>query len=248
MPMKWLLCWLSVLCPLAWGDARSAQQLSEISSRSQLLCASAMVYFDPGERAPDPRSLTAVFYHLNTLDTYVLQLGQPPALLQPLRAMQRLFAELDRLPRNQRERYPALISQLLSAQHLLQQAASQAYAQQGLPDSAPQQLFGAQSQAMASLLLDYQRRNYPLPESPQSALKPAQLQALDQQIEQGFERLLAQYGEHAQVLDKARSNYQFVRRQLQQEHGRAHGGLEFYLSRTVIDLDELAQTLAGRQG
>ena len=68
----------------------------------------------------------------------VTELGGGVWLLQPLRTMQRLFAELDRLPRNQRERYPALISQLLSAQHLLQQAASQAYAQQGLPDSAPE--------------------------------------------------------------------------------------------------------------
>ena len=102
-----LLCLLYLMSPLAWGDARSAQQLSEVGSRSHLLCVSAMVYFNPQERSPDPRSLTAVFHHLNSLETHVLQLGQPEQLAQPVRAMKGLFAELDRLPRAQRERWPA---------------------------------------------------------------------------------------------------------------------------------------------
>ncbi|RJG08975.1 hypothetical protein D3879_24405 [Pseudomonas cavernicola] len=90
----------------AWADGRSAQQLSELGSRSQLLCASALLYFNPQEREPDPRGLTAVFYHLQSLDTTIVQLGQPAALVQPLRVMQRVFSELDGLPRSQRQRYP----------------------------------------------------------------------------------------------------------------------------------------------
>lgn len=122
-----LLCLLYLLCPLAWGDGRSAQQLSELNSRSHLLCVNALLYFNPHDRAPDPRSLTAVFYHLNTLETYVLQLGQPDVLSQPLLAMRKLFTELDGLPYPQRERYPQLVQQLLIERQKLQQAADTQY-------------------------------------------------------------------------------------------------------------------------
>jgi len=67
-----LLCLLYLMSPLAWGDAHSAQQLSKAGSRRRLLCASAMVYFDLQERSPDPRSLTAVFHHLNALVAHVV--------------------------------------------------------------------------------------------------------------------------------------------------------------------------------
>lgn len=76
------------------GGEHGPQQLSELVSRGQLLCASALLYFNPDERNPDPRSLTAVYHHLNTwdtLDTYVLQLGQPSQLLQLLARPAGLF-------------------------------------------------------------------------------------------------------------------------------------------------------------
>ncbi|TWC30566.1 hypothetical protein FBY03_12356 [Pseudomonas sp. SJZ079] len=81
------LCLLLILCSPVQGGECGPQQLSELVSRGQLLCASALLYFNPDERNPDPRSLTAVNHHLytlDTLDTYVLQLGQPPQLLQLL--------------------------------------------------------------------------------------------------------------------------------------------------------------------
>ncbi|UTN35949.1 hypothetical protein [Pseudomonas sp. UBA7530] len=46
------------------------------------------------------------------------------------------------------------------------------------------------------------------------------------------------------MLTKVRGSYRFVRGELQQENSRAQGGAEFYLSRAVLDLDELAMTLA----
>ncbi|MCY1529533.1 hypothetical protein D9M68_646840 [compost metagenome] len=46
------------------------------------------------------------------------------------------------------------------------------------------------------------------------------------------------------VLDKVRKNYQFVRSKLLQAKGRQNGGDEFYISRSVIDLNELAMELA----
>ncbi|SDH89231.1 hypothetical protein SAMN05216603_11618 [Pseudomonas benzenivorans] len=241
-----LLCLLYLMSPLVWGDGRSAQQLSEVGSRSRLLCASAMVYFNPQERAPDPRSLSAAFYHLNTLETHVLQLGQPDPLAQPLRAMKRLFSELDRLPRAQRERYPLLVRQLLEQHRLLQQAAAEYYARAGAASAA--QPLNAQSQALSRLLLDYQLRLYPMSEKTDFALAPAQLQALDGAIEQGFAGLLATYAAHAELLAKIRSSYRFVHAELQQGKGRAQSGAEFYLSRAVLDLDELAMTLVEAQG
>jgi hypothetical protein len=161
-----LVCLLYMMSPLAWGDGRSRP-----------LCASAMVYFNPQERSPDPRSLTAVFHHLNILETHVLQLGQPDLLTQPVRAMKGLFAELDRLPRAQRERYPERVRQLLVAHRQLQQA-------------------------------------------------------LDAAIEQRFDGLLAGHS---------------VRAELQQDKGRTQGGAEFYLSRAMLDPDELAMTVLGEQ-
>src|SRR3990167_2862071 len=244
-----LLCLLYLMSPPAWGDGRSAQQLSELGSRSRLLCASAMVYFNPQDRSPDPRSLSAAFYHLNTLETHVVQLGQPDPLAQPLRAMKRLFTELDRLPRAQRERYPELIRQLLVEHVQLRQGAdAHARAHRDLLAIASLQPFNAQSQALASLLLDYQLHRYPLPDKADFALTPAQLQALDAAIEQRFDSLMAAYSAHAEVLVKVRGNYRFVRAELQQPKGRAQGGAEFYLSRAVLDLDELALTLLGKQG
>lgn len=241
MQKKSLLFLLCLICPLVWGDGRSAGKLSEILSRSQLMCASAMVYFNPAERTPDPRGLNATFEHLNLMETYMVQLGQPEALVQPLRAMKDVFETLDRLPPAERERYPELIQQLLGHQRKLQQAASTAYASAG-PDPAAADL-EAQSQALATLLLDYQVRLYPLPKKGGLTLTPDQAKELDQTIEQRFETLLARHVEHAEVLSKAKASYLFVRPQLQQvaSGGNAgSGGAEFYLNRASVDLDELA--------
>lgn len=245
MRAKLWLCVLFLLCPQAWGDERSILQLSELDSRSQLLCASAMLYFNPKERTPDPRLLTSVFHHLQTLETGVQQLGQPAALAQPLGEMKKVFAELDGLPAADKERYPVLIQQLLAHQMQLQQAAAAAYAgeQRNLPPEAASPL-SEQSRAMASFLLDYQLRHYPLPGKEQLVLTPARLQALDQTIEARFATLQERHAEHAAALAKIRGIYQFVRGQLQQAKGRNHGGAEFYLSRAVTDLDELALTVA----
>ncbi|MDA8483319.1 hypothetical protein NNO07_09585 [Pseudomonas resinovorans] len=241
MGKKSLLFLLCLICPLAWGDGRSAGQFSEILSRSQLMCASAMVYFNPAERTPDPRGLNATYEHLNMMETYMVQLGQPEPLVQPLRAMKDVLDTLDQLPRTKRERYPELIQQLLSHQRQLQQAAATAYASAG-PDPAAADLW-AQSQALATLLLDYQVRRYPLPQRAGLTLTPAQAKALDQVIEQRFEALMARHTEQAEVLSKAKSSYLFVRPQLQQmaSGGSAgSGGPEFYLNRASGDLDELA--------
>ena len=85
MRAKMLMGLLCLLSSLAWGDDRSLQQLSELGSRSQLLCASALLYFNPDEREPDPRGLTAVFYHLQSIETTIVQLGQPAVLSQRAR-------------------------------------------------------------------------------------------------------------------------------------------------------------------
>lgn len=93
-------------------------------------------------------------------------------------------------------------------------------------------------------MLDYQLRRYPLPDKADFTLTPTQWQELDTAIEQRFDSLLAKHSAHTEVLAKIRNNYQFVRTELQQKKGRTHGGAEFYLSRAVLDLDELAMTLA----
>ncbi|RJG08940.1 hypothetical protein D3879_24175 [Pseudomonas cavernicola] len=231
----------------AWADERSALQLSELDSRAQLLCASAM-YFDPKDRLPDPRLLTSVFHHLQTLQTDVQQLGQPVELAGPVHAMQQAFVELDGLPATRRQEYPILVRQLLVHRQALREAAGavQVREQRKLPSESSARLFSEQSRALASFLFDYQLRHYPITDKEQWLLSAEQLQALDQGIEERFARLRQQHAEHAEALDKIRGSYQFVRAQLQQAGKRANGGAEFYLGRAVTDLDELALTVAQR--
>jgi hypothetical protein len=235
---------LPLLCaPLL--AAGQPQPLSELSARGQLLCASALLYFNPAERAPDPRSLTAVYHHLHSLQIHVLQLGQPPALAEPLAAMQRSFATLDALPRQQRQAYPELLAQLLSQQLALQQAATLVYGQASVGAEPPTsvQLLGQQSLDLASLLLDYQIRHYPWPSGVPVAFPQVSPQVLDQALEARFVQLRLVLPEHAEALAKIRSSYQFVRPLLQEQGARGQGGAEFYLSRAVLDLDELAASL-----
>lgn len=236
--LPYLLC---LLCLPALADTRTVRQLHELDSHSRLLCASAMLYFDPRERDPDPRLLTAVFHHLTTLETDVLQLGQPAPLARPLAAMRRLFEQLDGLPRSENRRYPELIGQLLEQRRLLGEAAARSLDQAG-----PAQPFGEQSRDLAGLLLDYQLRRYPLPQRELWLLPAERLAQLDADIERRFEQLQAQYAAQATALAKVRGSYRFVHRQLRQDGGAGSGGAEFYLSRAVLDLDELA--LAAEQG
>ena len=237
--LPYLLC---LLCLDARAGSETVRQLHELDSHSQLLCASAMLYFDPRERDPDPRSLTAVFHHLNTLETDVLQLTQPAELAQPLGSMRSIFNELDGLPRSQRQRYPELIARLLEQRRKLGEAAVRELGQPGMTA----QPFGELSRDLASLLLDYQLRHYPLPQKVVWLLPAERLAELDDAIEQRFDLLQGQYHQQAAALAKIRGNYRFVRRQLQQGGSEGNGGAEFYLSRAVLDLDELA--LAAEQG
>lgn len=246
MRTRLLLSALLLLTPQAQADQHSALQLSELDSRSQLLGASAMLYFNPKDRTPDPRLLTSVFQHLQMLKTDVQQLGQPPELARPVQAMQQVFSQLEELPPVRRQEYPLLVRQLLVHQHALREAASAAYVreQRELPGEASALLFSEQSRALASYLFDYQLRHYPVTDKAQWLLSAEQLQVLDQGIEERFTRLLQQHPEHGEALDKLRGSYQFVRGQLQKAGKRANGGAEFYLGRAVTDLDELALAMA----
>lgn len=241
-----LLCAALMLIPQARADERSALQLSELDSRSQLLGASAMLYFDPKDRTPDPRQLTSVFQHLQMLQTDVQQLGQPPELAGPVQAMQQVFSQLEALPAVRRKEYPLLVRQLLVHQRDLRKASGVAYAreQRELSDEASALLFSAQSRALAGFLFDYQLRHYPLTDKEQWLLSAEQLRTLDRDIEERFALLRQQHAEHGEALDKLRGSYQFVRGQLHKAGKRANGGAEFYLGRAVTDLDELALTVA----
>lgn len=231
-----LLCLMSLPDSPLRADTRTPQQLSELTSRSRLLCASALLYFDPQQRSPDPRSLTAVYYHLNTLETLVLQLGQPAALQAPLAALKGTFASLDRLPPEAGASYPALIEQLLQQQRQLQLAAEVA----GQGDS----LLQRQSRDLAELLLDYQVRHYHWPHVRTELLERDRRERLDVDVRQRFTRMEQELPQHADALRAIARHYQFVRSQLLSPARGSGGGAEFYLSRAVLDLDELAASLA----
>ncbi|MFP6850492.1 MAG: hypothetical protein VCA57_17505 [Pseudomonas sp.] len=230
----------------AWADERTALQLSKFHSRGQLFCASAMLYFNPQERTPDPRLLSSMYNHLWAMQADVWQLGQPADLVKPVEGIQQLLDQLAGKTSEQKKDYPDLVRQLIVRVLQLQRAADVAYAQEqsSFPADSTAVMFTDQSRALASLLFDYELRHYAMVDKEQFLMSPEQLQKLDQGIENRFSQLLRLHTEHSATLGAIYRNYQFVRGQLQQSKSRANGGAEFYVSRVVIDLDELALTTA----
>ncbi|MCY1263187.1 hypothetical protein D3C76_1052250 [compost metagenome] len=242
-PTLLLLCLLSSLqCLPAWASPQDARQLSEIASYSRLVCASAMAYFNPREREPNQDQLSAMFYQMNTLERLVQQQGRPDPLQRPLTAMKSLFLSLDGLPRERADEYPALVRQLLEQARTLQRSAGEAAASAGADPRS--ESFGAQSQALAVLLLDYELRGYPLPDRQAFALSDTELQALDDSVGQRFAELEAGYPQYAGEVGKLSGTYRFVRAQLRGQKAYGRGGAEFYLGRAVTDLNELAEKVA----
>ncbi|KYO84076.1 hypothetical protein LT18_00616 [Pseudomonas aeruginosa] len=249
MRIKFLLCVLFLLISSARADEHAALQLSGLNSNGQLFCASVMLYFNPQDRAPDPRLLNSLSNYLWTMQTGVSLLGEPAELAKPFQSVQQLFNQLNGLPPEQKKNYPDLVRQLLIHVRDLQQAADLAYSreQQGLQPGSFTALLTGQSRALARLLFDYQLRHYPMVDKEQFLMSPEQLQTLDQRIEERFDQLRHMDAEHSAALDKIRSNFNFVRSQLQLGKLHAKGGAEFYVSRAVIDLDELARTVVVSQ-
>lgn len=234
-----LLGWIYAMGVCA--DEQARQQLHELRTRSALLCSSALLYFNPAHKEPDSRALAASYDSLNLLATRTVQLGQPEPMATHLRDMQRLFKDLERLPLRQAEQYPALLQQLLRLQREVDSWAAGQLAADGGGENSTAQALRQQSLDMAHLLLDYQARSYPLAGEAFAWLAASERQALDQRLNQGFVSLRATEAALAEPLGAARQGYRFVRtRILASTAGQPSGGVEFYLARSVVDIDELA--------
>lgn len=243
-----LLLWLlGVADALAEGPA--LQALHEIRTRGYLLCSSALLYYDPANKTPDPRALASSYGSLVLLQTRTVQLGQPPQLVDIQRGLQAVMTALEQMPRRDAEHYPERLARLLQVQRQGESWAAEQYRKLG--GAAPQTVreLHRQSLDMARLLLDFQARAYPLVDGAYSRMDSARRATLDRRIGQRFERLVLP-GELAGSLGDVRNNYRFVRARLLDDRGRRpSGGIEFYLARSIIDLDELAErTLALAQG
>lgn len=233
-----LLGWLYALG--ASADERVRQHLHEIHTRSALLCASALLHFNPQQQTQDGRALASSYDSLNLLATRAVQLGQPEPLASQLGDMQRLFKALERLPRADAAQYPELLSQLLQRQQEMAAWAGEQLARDATTADAATQMLQRQSLAMARLLLDYQARGYPFA-SPYQGLTASEREALDFELESGFRDLDEAGAAQAEALASVRKGYRFVRAQLLASRPRpSSGGVEFYLARGVIDMDELA--------
>ena len=86
-----LLLILAFCCSFARADIQSIQYLHEVSNNAYLFTASMMVYFNPKDRTPDERSLTAAFGAINVMDTKITQLGNTPDMRKPLDEMNSIF-------------------------------------------------------------------------------------------------------------------------------------------------------------
>ena len=239
-----LLFILAFCCSFARADIQSIQYLHEVSNNAYLFTASMMVYFNPKDRTPDERSLTAAFGAINVMDTKITQLGNPPEMRKPLDEMNSIFLTLEKTKRAQSEIFPGKVQRLLELNKQLQEAVAKTYNAEMTANPSPMGLLNEQSQAIARLLMDYQLRRYPLEDKAAFALDPAQLPVIDKQIDDNFGLLIKRYPANADYLEPAYKNYRFVRKQLLQSKGRPNGGAEFYITRTVIDLDDLATQLS----
>ncbi|HCE6396376.1 MULTISPECIES: hypothetical protein [Pseudomonas aeruginosa group] len=236
---------LLLLCCEAWADTQPLQILHEVRSRGYLLCASAMVYYAPQDKEPDPRSLASYFDSLNQLQTRNVQLGRPDVLSETLEQMVQLLDSLEDLPRRDAARYPDKIGRLLVLQWRLDNWAAEQYLAQSGDSGGLLPSLHRQSLDIARMLLDYQARWYRMPTDQRTGLQPEERTALDGQIQERFERLLREYPDQAEQFDKLRKSYRYVRAQLLEPNpSLLQGGVEFYLVRNVIDLDELAMRLS----
>jgi hypothetical protein len=239
-----LLLILAFCCSFARADIQSIQYLHEVSNNAYLFTASMMVYFNPKDRTPDERSLTSAFGAINVMDTKINQLGNPPDMRKPLDEMNSIFLMLEKTKRAESAIFPEKIHRVLELNKQLQEAVAKTYNAEMTASPSPSGLLNEQSQTIAHLLMDYQLRRYPLEDKSAFALDPVQLPVIDQQIDENFNLLIKKYPANADYLEPAYKNYRFVRKQLLQSKGRPNGGAEFYITRTVIDLDDLALQLS----
>ena len=210
----------------------------ELRSRAYLVCANAAVYFDPQARSADPRNRAAYLDGLWSLDSAATELGQPVALQSRLAALRAALTALEGVPAEQAQRYPERLRDLLQARENLAAWADQGYQDlaAGLPETL--RLLHRQSLDSGRLLLAAQSGRVP-----GLGLDQAHTRALDQVIERRFADLFERLPAQAGPLRKQQLSYRFVRAQLLQPAPERMVSPVLYLTRTVIDLDELAEEI-----
>ena len=233
-------------CSFAQADILIIQHLNEIRTNSNLYAASSMVYFNPKDRTPDPRTLQAAFAALNLMDTKVRQVNSPADMDAMLVEMNSIFMELDKTKRSQSAVYPERVLRILQLNKEMQAAVDKAYDAEMKATPSPVAMLNKQSEDLSALLMDYQLRRYPLDDQQKApfAMDPDQLPALNEKIDSDFQTLISKHPANADYLEPAYKNYRFVRKQLLQSKGRPNGGAEFYMTRTIVDLNDLGSTLA----
>jgi hypothetical protein len=237
---------LAFCCSFAHADVLIVQHLNEIRTNSNLFAASSMVYFNPKDRTPDERTLTAAFGALVVMDTKITQVDNPPAMRDAYEEMNGIFKVLEKTKRRESGVFPEKVLRILQLNQVMQAAVDELYKAEIALTPSPVALLNGQSTDISNLLMDYQLRRYPLDDAQKAPFKmdAEQMPELDKKIDENFKLLLQQRPQNADYLDPAYKNYRFVRKQLLQSKGRPNGGAEFYMTRTVIDLNDLGAILA----
>ncbi|NQD95010.1 hypothetical protein HP532_20375 [Pseudomonas sp. CrR25] len=229
-----LLVWSGLLR----ADDGTWRAYHELRSRAYLVCANAAVYFDPQVRQPDSRNRAAYLDGLWYLDSAATELGQPAPLQAHLAALRAAIAALERQTGASAAGYRELLHDLLQARERLDGWAAQGY--QGRAGELPETVRQLHRQSLDSgrLLLAAQSGRVP-----GLGVGQEQGRALDQAIERRFDELLERLPGQVESLRKLHLNYRFVRAQLLQPSPERMVSPVLYLTRTLVDLDELAEAI-----
>lgn len=232
-----LLC--LCLCLPAHATDAELQRYHALRSNGYLLAANALIHFNPENRTDDPRNLRACHEALERLQA--LAAGGPESIRPALARMQATLAVLQRLPREESPRYPALLIDLLDSQRQLDANALAAYTAAAANLPATVRLLHRQSLALGELLLNAQARNARTLGDHSVNWSAETFVAKDARIEADFAALPSALPDSADQLNKHWRTYRFTRpRLLASEPGQTLGGEERYLSKIMRELDRLA--------
>ncbi|MFN9525610.1 MAG: hypothetical protein ACK563_04185 [Pseudomonadaceae bacterium] len=241
-----LLLWLG--CSTL-THAATQQDIQHLRSLSYSVLENVLIYHNPQGIPFDAGNAEVYQRDLQQLRQQSANLGLPDIVSQA-EQLDSAIADLHHLPQSNSEMrgsippYSLWLPQVIDQQALLATTLAELYTRYTDASPLQRELHGL-SRDISRLSLSYQISAFPHLVAQAWILDEQTVTELDAAIWQRFEQLPRQYPETADVLNKLRKRYNFVRRHIATP-GQAEvtNAVERYLMSTVRDLDSTAAMLA----